>query len=166
MACHNRDPFLVIAVSCTALWDFSVLYLENVLDFIKFKNMTLRYAFVIMFSFWESEFLSFYEYHSLASLYSQQKDFHESAPFLTILYTFHDDVTKWKHFPRYWPFVRRIHRSQVNSPHKGQWRGALMFSLICAGINAWVNNGEACDLRHHRANYDITVLCQIILIIA
>ena len=32
-----------------------------------------------------------------------------------------------KHFPRYWPFVRGIHRSPVNSPHKGQWRGALMF---------------------------------------
>ena len=32
----------------------------------------------------------------------------------------HDDVMKWKHFPRYWPFVRGIHRSPVNSPHKGQ----------------------------------------------
>ena len=40
----------------------------------------------------------------------------------------HDDVIKWEHFPRYWPFVRGIHRSPVNSPHKGQWRGALMFS--------------------------------------
>ena len=29
-------------------------------------------------------------------------------------------------------FVRGIHRSPVNSPHKGQWHGALMFSLICA----------------------------------
>ena len=43
----------------------------------------------------------------------------------------HDDVIKWKHFPRYWPFVRGIHRTPVNSPHKDQWRGALMFSLIC-----------------------------------
>ena len=43
----------------------------------------------------------------------------------------HDDVIKWKHIPRYWPFVWGIHRSPVNSPHKGQWRGALMFSLIC-----------------------------------
>ena len=43
----------------------------------------------------------------------------------------HDDVIKWKHFPRYWPFVRRIHRSPVNSLHKGQWCGALVFSLIC-----------------------------------
>ena len=31
----------------------------------------------------------------------------------------HDDVIKWKHFPRYWPFVRRIHRSPVNFPHRG-----------------------------------------------
>ena len=44
---------------------------------------------------------------------------------------FHDDVIKWKHFPRYWPLVRGIHRWPVNSPHKGQWRGASMFSLIC-----------------------------------
>ena len=44
----------------------------------------------------------------------------------------HDDVIKWKHFPRNWPFVRGIHRFPVNSPHKGQWRGALMFSLICS----------------------------------
>ena len=53
----------------------------------------------------------------------------------------HDDVIKWKHIPRYWQFVRGIHRSPVNSLHKGQWRGALMFSLICIRINGWVNNG-------------------------
>ena len=70
----------------------------------------------------------------------------------------HDDVIKWKHFPRYWPFVRGIHRSPVNSPHKGQWHGALMFSLICARINGWVNNGEAGDLRRHRAHYEVTVM--------
>ena len=33
-----------------------------------------------------------------------------------MLTTIHDDVIKWKHFPRYWPFVRVIHRSLVNSP--------------------------------------------------
>ena len=71
---------------------------------------------------------------------------------------FHDDVIKWKLFPRYWPFVRRIHRSPVNSPHKGQWRGALMFSLIYAWTNGWVNNGESGDLRRHRVHYDVTVM--------
>ena len=45
-----------------------------------------------------------------------------------LLTKMHDDVIKWKYFPCYWPFVRGIHRSQVNSPHKGQWRGALIFS--------------------------------------
>ena len=54
----------------------------------------------------------------------------------------HDDVIKWNHFPRYWPFVRGIHQAPVNSPHKGQWGGALMFSFICAWINGWVNNHE------------------------
>ena len=38
-------------------------------------------------------------------------------------YMCHDDVIKWKHFPRYWLFVRGIHRPPVNSPHKGQWHG-------------------------------------------
>ena len=70
----------------------------------------------------------------------------------------HDDVIKWKHFPRYWPFVRGIHRSTVNSPHKGQWRGALMFSLICARINGWVNNREVGNLRCHSGHYDIIVM--------
>ena len=69
-----------------------------------------------------------------------------------------DDVIKWEHFPRYWPFVWGIHRLPVNSPHKGQWRGALMFSLICTWINGWVNNLKAGDLRLHRAHYDVTVM--------
>ena len=70
----------------------------------------------------------------------------------------HDDVMKWKQFPRYWPFVRGIHRSPVNSPHKGQWRGALVFTVVCARINGWVNNREAGDLRRHRAHYDVIVM--------
>ena len=74
-----------------------------------------------------------------------------------VLNSAHHDVIKWKHFSRYWPFVRGIHRSPVNSPHKGQWRGALMFSLICDWINDWINNREAGDLRRHRAHNDIIV---------
>ena len=70
----------------------------------------------------------------------------------------HDDVIKWKHFPRNWPFVRWIHRSPMNVPHKGQWRGALMFSSICAWTNGWANNRDAGDLRRHCAHYDVTVM--------
>ena len=76
----------------------------------------------------------------------------------TVISRLNDDVIKWKHFPRYWPFVRGIHRSPVNSPHKGQWRGALMFSLIYARIDGWVNNREAGDLRRHHAHHDVTVM--------
>ena len=63
----------------------------------------------------------------------------------------HDDVIKWKHVSRYWPFVRRIHRWPVNSLHKDQWRGAFW-------INGWVNNGEAGDLRRHCGHFDVTVM--------
>ena len=43
-------------------------------------------------------------------------------------------------------------------PHKGQWRGALVFSLICVWINGWINNREAGDLIRHRAHYDVIVM--------
>ena len=54
-----------------------------------------------------------------------------------VTHTQHDDVIKWKHFPRYWPIVRGIHRSTVNSPHKGQWHGALIFSLKRLSKQSW-----------------------------
>ena len=73
----------------------------------------------------------------------------------------HDDVIKWKHFPHCWPFVRGIHWSPVNSPHRGHWRGALMFSLICAWLNGWVNSREVSDLRRHRAHYDVIVISMV-----
>ena len=67
----------------------------------------------------------------------------------------HDDVIKGNFFSRCWLFVRGVHRSPVNSPHKYQWRGALMLSLICAYS---VNNRGAGDLRRHRAHYDVTIV--------
>ena len=76
-----------------------------------------------------------------------------------------DDVIKWKHFPRYWPLARGIHRSPVNSPRKGQWRGALRpvtrsfdVCFIHAWTNGWVNNRDAGDLRRHLDHYVVTVI--------
>ena len=60
-----------------------------------------------------------------------------------VVYTLHDDVIKWKHFPRNWPFVRGIHRSPLDFPKKGQWRGALIIS-----------------------HYDVTVMDKFFLILA
>ena len=70
----------------------------------------------------------------------------------------HDNVIKWRHFPRHWPFVQGIHRSPVNSPHKGQRRGALMFSLIYTWTNSWLNKGDVGDLRRPRVHYAVTVM--------
>ena len=67
----------------------------------------------------------------------------------------YDGVSKWKHYPCYWLFVRGIHRSPADSPHKGQWRGALMVSLICAWTNGWANNRDVGDLRRHRPHCDV-----------
>ena len=63
----------------------------------------------------------------------------------------HDDVIKWKHFPRYWPFVRGI---------LGEFpsRGALMLSVVCAWTNSWSNNEDTGDLRRHRSHHDVTVM--------
>ena len=53
--------------------------------------------------------------------------------------TCHDDVIKWKHFPRYWPFVRGIRRSSVNSPHTKDSDAEVWYFLWWAWTNGWVN---------------------------
>ena len=67
----------------------------------------------------------------------------------------HDDVIKWKHFPRYWPFVWC---GEFTGQRKGQWRGASMFSLICVWINGWVSNREADDLWQYRVYCDVIIM--------
>ena len=91
-------------------------------------------------------------------LSSQLSTFNDLYTIVILTLSPHDDVIKWKPFPRYWLFVRGIHRSPVNSPHKSQWRGALMFSLMYIWINDWVNTREAGDLRRYRGRYDVTVM--------
>ena len=68
------------------------------------------------------------------------------------------DVIIWKHFPRYWSFMRGILRPPVDSPCKSQWRGALICSLMCAWTNVWSNSPDAGDLRRHGAHCDVTVM--------
>ena len=71
---------------------------------------------------------------------------------------FHDDVIKMEQFSALLTICAGNSPAPVNSPHKGQWRGALMFPLICVWINDWVNNREAGDLRRYRAHNDVTVM--------
>ena len=65
--------------------------------------------------------------------------------------------TRWRHQMETFSALLAI-CGPVNSPHKGQWRGALMFSLICVWINGWVNNREAGDLRCYRAHYAVIIM--------
>ena len=70
----------------------------------------------------------------------------------------HDDVIKWKHFPCYWLFAWGIYRSTMDSSHKDQWRGALIFSYICAWTNGLANSRGAGDVMCLRTHYDVTVM--------
>ena len=54
-------------------------------------------------------------------------------------------------------------RSLVDSPHEGQWRGALMLSLICVWTNGWASSRDAGDLERHRAHYGVTVVDAVVI---
>ena len=94
----------------------------------------------------------------------QMYTFYTTEWFIALLWKIPDisatiyHIRWWRHqtetFSALQAICAGIHRSPVNSPHKGQWRGALMFSLTSAWINGWVNNGQAGDWRCHRAHYD------------
>ena len=88
----------------------------------------------------------------------------------TSLSVFHgnDDIIKWKHFPRYWPFVRGIHQSPVNSPHKGQWRRALTFSYLHPNKRlskqwwGWWFETPSCPLWRHRNGCNAWVIFVVV----
>ena len=71
------------------------------------------------------------------------------------------DFTWWRHQMETFTASLTVsgnQRSPVESHHKGQWRGALMFSLTCVWTNVWANSRDAGDLRRHRTHCDITVM--------
>ena len=67
----------------------------------------------------------------------------------------HDDIIRWKHFPRY--------RSLCGEITGHRWISRTTASnaelFICAWTNGCANNRDAGDLRHHCAHYDVTVRC-------
>ena len=113
---HTFTRYIYICINCTH-YDYSVLLLCCVCNPL-FSNgyqtdkednelncVLLQYSTRYMHTFW-------------ALLWST----------LLLSSCFHDDVIKWKHFPRYWPFVRGIQRSPVDFLHKGRWRWDSNFS--------------------------------------
>ena len=83
---------------------------------------------------------------------------------------FHDDVIKWKQFPRHWPFVRAIRRLAVDlhpypSPpppppplqRPATWRFDVIFDLR---LNQRLSKHprDAGDMRRHRVHRDVTLM--------
>ena len=74
-----------------------------------------------------------------------------------------------QHWPNPWwrhqieTFSALLDHCEVDSPHKGQCRGALMFSWICRWTNDWANNRDAGVWRRHRAHYDVIVMIHYFL---
>ena len=79
--------------------------------------------------------------------------------FLGVYFT---NIEWWRHqmeiFSALLVLCAEIQRLLVNSPHKGQWRGALVFSLISAWKNVWVNDRDAVYLRRYRAHYEVAIM--------
>ena len=97
--------------------------------------------------------------YSVLCMYCQIDVFRK---FLYIFNRSHQWLPWWRHqieaFSALLAICAGIHRWPGNSPRQGQWREALMLSLICASINDSVNNRKAGGLRRHRAHYDVTVM--------
>ena len=102
------------------------------------------------------------QYFAIRRQFREPETCHIATYFLHTVYSITTLCSWWRHqmetFPALLAFVQGIHRSPVNSPPKGQWRGALKFSLICVWINGWVNNREAGNWRRYRTHYDVTVM--------
>ena len=121
--CSSSHCFALNILPLTPAWleQFGIIWktiFTSITNIFFWKRYTLSYEMRVVFPYFASIINPSSPYMNLA--------------IITPIEVLHDDVIKWKHFPRYWPFVRGIHRSPVNSPHKGPWRGALMFSLNCA----------------------------------
>ena len=107
---------------------------------------------------------------SVLAIYSVTLTFRSKGKHPTIRYTENPEfywswccpISWWRHQMKTFSALLALCAGNspvpVNSPHKGQWRGALMFTLICARINDWVNNREAGDLRRHLDHYDVSVM--------
>ena len=98
------------------------------------------------------KFHTYYFIHKVNNMILKQcwifKSYHDE-------YIMHGDVIKWKHFPRYWPFVRGIHPSPVNFLTK---RPVKQSSDVFFGLCTYVHNWDPGVLRHHRATYDVTLM--------
>ena len=161
--CYNHpylNKYIYIIYICMCVYTYMCVYTLPWMIHLYRSNLTTAHLLVLESTTPQPSVyrLLFYPLYVLCVVHIRKQTSLSTKHHAFTIQISHDDVNIWKHFPRYWPFVRGLHRSPVNSPHKDQWRGALMFSLICVWINGWVNIREDGDLRCHRAHYDVTVI--------
>ena len=82
---------------------------------------------------------------------------HEERSHLRLQY--HDDAIRWKHFPRYWHFVRGISDRWISLTKAGD-EELWCFLWSAPWMNGWVNNSEADDLRSHRVHCNVNVMIE------
>ena len=161
----HRQAIIRANAGILLIWPLGTNFHETLIEILtlSFKKMHLKvfsakwWPFCLSLNVW-----TYQVYYRIYHYTMQAKKYRNKHMFQDFL-SFHDDIIKWKHFLRYWPFVRGIHQSPANSLHKGQWHRALVFPLICTWINSWVNNREAGDLRCYRAHqYVIVMSCGLV----
>ena len=75
----------------------------------------------------------------------------------------HDMIMTWQWFPHYWPYVRGIHGSLLDSADKGPVTVTLIFPLLLAWISCWTNRRVVSAFRWHDAHV-ISPWCTIWLV--
>ena len=138
-----KKSTIIVIIGACACWALFVVTLTNTLHYIHIWSICIKNWLVWQVACLTGHLCSWEWYNAddqcvrqtnsfLSTLSGQRERYNWSNICEHDFCRVHHDVIKWKHFPRYWPFVREIHRSPMNSNHKGQWRGALIFSVICA----------------------------------
>ena len=94
-----------------------VLYSSNICEILLYNRQLVVITHELICSVWaahRSGEIVLKQDYSVATAQSEREVTVHGSEFLTFMVR-HDDVIKWKHFPFYWPFVRGIHRSPVDS---------------------------------------------------
>ena len=140
--CHGTKARFCLMISINQVWHWMCASLSCSLSARESVTSNLLQSSTFSINrLWRNNIFAVYKLQKL-SLYRLNPSVDNSVKWQSS----HDDVIKWKHFPRYWSVVQ------------GQWRGALIFSLFRSWTKDWINARDAGDLIRHRAHYDVTVM--------
>ena len=135
----NIIEVIIVALKCQTVWCSALKYVTTKSNFFTSRVLDTNLST-----------------HATVSCFLLHSIFRTSRS----VWIVHDDVIKWKHLPRYWPFVRGIHRSPVTGefPTQGPvtWSVDVLFDLrpnkrLSKQWGGWW-------YETHRAHYDVIVM--------